>query len=237
MSEYGYVITYEDPQYAYAGDLQDATAQVRRDLDKYAPGKAPRVMGPLGGKLTLNVPSISSSQDMASVLSQLVQSYRDRGGHFRVQQTAGAFHVIPAEVRDVNGNWAANLSVLDNSISISPEERTEYGMIDAICTAVSQVAHVNVKVGIGAGQGIAGEGDAPRYHLEASNEPARSVLLRALAAANGGRRTWMLLYDFGGKTYFLSILAVPDLSPMPQQVKIAPQPPGRPVLSGADAGP
>jgi hypothetical protein len=234
VSEYGYVITYEDPRYSFEGDLQDVTAQVRRDLSKYAPDKVPKVIGPLGGKLTLNVPPVTTSQDIASALNQLIQFKTGNGGHFRVQQTAGVFHVIPTEVRDVNGNWATNPSILDIPISMSLEKRTEYGTLDAICKAVGLAAHVNIRMGAGVGQGVMPDGDAPLYPLEASNESARSVLLRALASTSSRRRTWMLLYDFGEKTYFLSILGVPDLSSAAQQPQIVRQPLPQPVLSPAD---
>jgi hypothetical protein len=234
ISQYGYMITYEDPRYTYQGDLQDVTAQVRRDVNKWAPGKAPKVIGPRGGKLTLNLPPITKSQDMESTLNQLTQLESANGGHFRVQQTDGVFHVVPTEVRDINGNWAPNTSILDVPISVPLEKRTEYGTINAICNAVSLAAHVNVRVGAGVGQGVAPDGDTPLYPLEASTESARGVLLRALASTSNRRRTWMLLYDFGEKAYFLSILAVPDLSPTLSQPKTAPQLQQRPALSPAD---
>src|SRR5262245_50324575 len=46
---YGWIITYEDPPYANADDLVDVTETVRRDLDKYKPGEAPKVFAPKGG--------------------------------------------------------------------------------------------------------------------------------------------------------------------------------------------
>src|SRR5256885_13941815 len=49
-SKFGGVITYEDPAYVYSGDISDVTESVRRDLDKFEPGKAPRVLVPKGGK-------------------------------------------------------------------------------------------------------------------------------------------------------------------------------------------
>jgi hypothetical protein len=235
VSEYGYVITYEDPRYVYEGDLEDVTTQVRKDVNKYAPGKVPKIVGPLGDRRALAIRGVAGSQDMATVLNQLVQSKAEHGGHFRVQQTADAFHVVPTEIRDSNGNWAANPSVLDVPISLTARESSEYAMIDAICSAVSVAAHVNVKVGAGVGQGLVPEGGGPPlYHLEASNEAARNVLLRALAATHRGRQTWMLLYDATEREYFLSILEVPDRSPKPQQAQTPAQAPQRTALSPAD---
>jgi hypothetical protein len=105
VSRYGYVITYEDPRHAYEGDIQDVTTKVRKDLEQYPP--APKVIVPLGGTLTLTIPSSSSisPQAVASVLEQLmrVQSTRGEGGHFRVVQSGDVFHVLPTEVRDRSG--------------------------------------------------------------------------------------------------------------------------------------
>ena len=44
--KYGWIVTYEDPPYAYDGDLVDVTEKVRKDLDKFKPGEAPRVFIP-----------------------------------------------------------------------------------------------------------------------------------------------------------------------------------------------
>ena len=51
--KYGWTITYEDPPYVHESELVDVTDKVRRDLDKFEPGKAPRVLIPKGGTLTV----------------------------------------------------------------------------------------------------------------------------------------------------------------------------------------
>ena len=107
VARYGYVITFEDPRRTYEGDLQDVTALVRNDLNKYQFGRVPKVTVPRGGRLTLQLPSSASAttQEMASVLDQLmrIQSRRSEGGHFRVIQDEDVFHILPTEVRDRNG--------------------------------------------------------------------------------------------------------------------------------------
>ena len=155
VARYDYVITYEDPRFLYEGDLQDVATQVRRDLDQYPPGKAPKVIVPRGGKLAVTLPSSASvnMQTSASVLDQLTraQSIRGEGGHFRVVQVGDVFHVAPTEVRDRNGNWIARSSILDIPISLPMEDRSEVGMLDAIVKAVSAEAHVKVYLGGGVG--------------------------------------------------------------------------------------
>src|SRR5687768_5365392 len=46
-TRHGRVVTYEDPRYLYSGDIKDVTREVRRDLDRFPPGQAPKVLVPL----------------------------------------------------------------------------------------------------------------------------------------------------------------------------------------------
>jgi len=227
VARYDYVITYEDPRFSHEDDLQDVTAQVRRDLDQYPTGKAPKVIGPRGGKLTLTLPSSApvNSQTMASVLDKLIraQSTRGEGGHFRVMQVGDVFHVVPTEVRDRNGNWIAQSSILDSPISLPTENRSEVGMIDAIVKAVSADAHVKVHIGSGIGGGIANPNRPASYRLGADNERASDVLMRALVLLNDPkagtwipqRLRWQLFYDHDGNEYYLNFSVVPDLPSAP----------------------
>lgn len=229
VARYDYVITYEDPRFAYEGDLQDVTTQVRRDLDRYPPGKAPKVIRPRGGKLTITLPSSASvnTQTVAAVLDQLMraQSSRGEGGHFRVVQVGDVFHVLPIEIRDRNGNWTAQSSILDAPISLPTEDRSEVGMLDAIIKAVSAEAHTKILGGNvgGMGGGIANPDRPASYRLGADNERARDVLMRALVLLNDPkagtwypqRLRWQLFYDRDDNSYFLDISPVPDLPPAP----------------------
>jgi hypothetical protein len=70
------VINYEDPPYVYRGDMDDVTESVRRDLDKFAPRKAPRVFVPKGGKLEfVVVQHANGSPDASRTLAKLVSDY------------------------------------------------------------------------------------------------------------------------------------------------------------------
>jgi hypothetical protein len=228
VARYGYVITYEDPPFSYEGDLRDVTTQVRRDLDRYSPGKAPKVLVPRGGTLTVSLPSSASgvsTQTMASALGQLVRAHssRDQGGRFRVVQVGDIFHIVPYEIKDRNGNWIAQNSILDSPISLPIEDRTEVGMLDAVVTAVSSVAHAKIHISGGFGMGIENPDRPASYRLGANNEPARDVLMRALVLLNDPkagtwrpqRQRWQLLYDSDASSYFLDISPVPDLPSAP----------------------
>jgi len=232
VAKYGTVITYEDPRYEYTGDLEDATARVRTDLNRYPSGQAPKVIVPLGGKLSVS----SSSTDMSAVLKQIVQA--SDHGHFRVEQAGNIFHVVPTEKRDRDGNWLAPSSILDVSISLPEQDRTAYGTIKAICQAVSAAAHVHVGVGTGVWSGgLTSDSGPVEYRLGANNEHARSVLLRALAILTppnaNTKQTWLLFYGSPqDPSYALNLMAVPGppLKEPPAPAPPAPQP-GSPSVS------
>jgi len=222
VARYGSVITYEDPPYVYAGDIQDVTNQVRKDLDKYPSGKAPKVMIPRGGKLTFSLASTASAdavQDLRPSLDRLVRMGRETGGHFRVLESGGAFHVIPTQVRNAEGNWADTASILDRPISIPTRDRTQFELLSDFCNAVTSAGHIEVKLGLAGSTGI---GADARYSFGANNEVARDVLMRVLATIPlKTKTTWVLFYSVSDKAYYLSFLAVPNLGPKVQAPPVA----------------
>jgi hypothetical protein len=173
--KYGYVVTYEDPRYQYGGDLidisRDATARIR-------------TLVPVGGAVSFSVPTqVSGSRTLGSVLDQLLQAHAalQKGGHFRVLEEGGVFHVVPAEVQDHDGNWQPQVPVLDLAITI-PKLTNADGimMLRAICEALSNADGRPVLVGtIPLNLLSQHHGD-----LEANTEVARAVLLRALALSS-----------------------------------------------------
>ena len=222
MQKYGSVITYEDPRYSYADDLEDDTERVRKDLDKYPSGKAPRVIGPVGGSLSVS----SSSGEVGDILSQVIQA--SEHGHFQVVRTGDVLHVVPTEARDVNGNWMPQTSILDARISLPAQDRSAYETVSAICQAVGAAAHVHVGfVGIPLG-GLQGENAAPppTYRLEANGESARSVLMRAMAMIFPERKkTWLLLNGSPQDAeYGLNVMDVPGAPPLQILSPLSPSP-------------
>jgi hypothetical protein len=222
VSRYGYVITYEDPRHIYEEDVEDVTSKVRKDLDKHPPGSAPRVIVPKGATLNFELPSTSlpNAQNIAVVLEHLVQVQQGArlGGHFRVERDGEVFHVVPTEVRDRNGNWAAQGSIFDVRISLPMEGRNESEMLDAIVNAVSAKTSYKIYIGSGIGEGIVSASNPRPYQLGADNERAQDVLMRALALVSDPsqgtwhpqRLTWQLFYDNSLSAYFLNALSVPD---------------------------
>ncbi len=84
-NKYGWIITYEDPRYVHETDVVDVTLSVRKDLDKYKPGEAPKVLGPRGGVLELTydvVPNINTPPYPAMVVQKLRFSRNLRCAHY-----------------------------------------------------------------------------------------------------------------------------------------------------------
>jgi hypothetical protein len=204
QTRYAVMITYEDPPYTHPDDLQDVTSKVVRNYSQRTPGPVPRVIVPMGGVLSVQIPTAPhlTSRDLAAVLQQLVEERTPRGGHFRVEQAGDVFHVIPTEVRDGSGNWAPQGALLDTAISLPAQERTEKQLYSAITSAVTGATHTKVALVVNGGilMGVSSEHRSAQSlptTIEATQEPARSVLMRALAL-HQTRRTWALLCSLEG---------------------------------------
>jgi hypothetical protein len=224
VSRYGYVITYEDPRRVYQEDVEDVTNNVRKDLDKHPSGSAPRVIVPKEAILNFELPSSSSpnAQSIALTLEHLMQIQHGAGGggHFRVERAGEVFHIVPTEVRDRDGNWAAQGSILDVHISLPMESRSEAEMLDAIAGAVSAKTSFRIYIGSGIGKGITNANNPRPYQLGADDERAQDVLTRAFSllsdptqtAWHPQRLTWQLFYDNSLAAYFLNASGVPNRS-------------------------
>ena len=173
---HGVVITYEEPPYVNADQIEDVTAKVRRTP---APvGK--RVLVPRGGPFEFNY---APTDNLLSVLQRLTTEYRGTGygGTFAVRQSRDAFHVVPVEFRNTLGNDEPYTPILDTRITIAPdpgEMRSAYQALNAISAALTRATGITI-----------GPGTVPmnvlmktKVELRATDEPARSVLLRTLAA-------------------------------------------------------
>lgn len=207
---YGLIISYEDPEYVFAGDLQDVTAAVRRDLDK--PGPHPAVIVPRGPALHFAYPVSNGKpqEEMTALLARMLAEYAKAGGAvFRVQQRTNKWgrmwEVVPAEVRDKNGRMVTAKPVLDYGVSISTEERTAMQMFALICRELSQVTGRKIERGTVPLNAFF----ALRVQMGADvSQPAREVLEKLLGKFMGPL-SWSLFYDPGTDAYFLNIDMVP----------------------------
>ncbi len=227
LERFPVVITYEDPRFEHSRDIKDVTDAVRNPL---ALASTQRVLVPRGGILRASYElSVATGQptDMGDVLRRILAANDTgpAGGRFRVLEAGGVFHVVPTAVRNAEGAWVTQASVLDTRISISVHGVNGFQLLDAIATEIEDASALRI--------GVAGEkfnNTLARYRgdMEAADELARDVLLRALHAISE-RFTWRLFYGPGVKYYILNLdVAAAAAGDSPQFVLPLPPRPGRP---------
>ena len=211
---YGYAITYEDPFYVYAGDLQDVTLQVRKDLSNYSdPSKAPRVIVPRGAAFTVTYDIDAATRRPTSARAVMESVLRAQaatgiGGTFRLEQSGDLLHVLPKTARNFNGEVVKQSSILDAVITMTDEERSAAEALDAFCEAVTAATHVGVRTGM---YPLNLFHRQQRMRTGASNEKARDVLTRLLADMPL-RVTWAIYNAPPEGGYLLHIASVSDRS-------------------------
>jgi hypothetical protein len=208
--EYGWIVNYEDPRYFSSFELLDATDP---DFRKSNPSEK-GLIGIAGGSFQsifqepANVTSPSLSEEEA-VLKKIVSDYNASGnpGKFAVRrETDNEFTIVGVAVKNEQGQDQPVGSILDTTITLPPAERNADDTINLIFRSVSEKTGAKLinrfevnnllltsMVKIGGGQ-----------------DPARSYLLRTLAATN--RPTvWTFAYGicadraFGREDYYNGI--------------------------------
>jgi hypothetical protein len=209
----GCVITYEDPRYFHDGEVADVTQSVRKDLDKYRPGEAPRVIVPKGGALAVDYdafPGTKAPINTLATIQQLLNNHANAGGsgRFRVEQQGEIFHVIPNAFKNYSGEMTPQQSLLDTVISLSPEERSGTQTLKALCSAISQQSQALVLVGtIPVNRFL-----HYRDNRELKSEKARDALVDLLRSVDPkGNLSWQLLGGPGPDPYYLNIHRVTPL--------------------------
>jgi hypothetical protein len=214
IRSYPITITYEDPRYEYSGDIKDITDQVLKSPNL----SSHRVLIPRGGVLQATY-QVSRDTSQPVSVADTVQSIVDAqnasviGGRFAVYQRGGAFHIVPSEARDSRGIWVKQRSILDTPITFSSEESNGVELIEAILKRVGEASGANI-LGLSAERFL---NLFFRYKgtIEAKDEPARDVLMRALHSISP-RLTWVLNYDHSGLYYVFAA----DLSAEPPAEEI-----------------
>jgi hypothetical protein len=228
LERFPVVITYEAPRFEYSRDIKDVTHAVRNPL---APPSTQRVLVPRGGILQASYElSVATGQptDMGEALRRILEANNagPAGGRFRVLEAGGVFHVVPTAIRNAEGAWVPQASVLDTRITISVHDVNGFQLLDAIATEIEDASGVRI--------GVAGENfnnTLARYRgdMEAADEVAREVLLRALHAISE-RFTWRLFYGAGVKYYVLNLdVAAERPNEQPQFMLPPPPRPGDPT--------
>lgn len=205
--KYGWIVTYEDPPYAHESDLVDVTEKVRKDLDKYKPGQAPKVFVPKGGPLELEYDVDPVTKKPAApdvVIQQLLDAYAVNGkaGAFRLEKEGQRLHIIGTSARNKDGVWTAHESVLATVITLPAQKRNGMKLLEDFCAAVSQSGGTPVVIGTVPTSLLI------RYETEAGtkDQKARTFLVNELDRMTGhARLSWQLFYSAQTKTYYLNI--------------------------------
>jgi hypothetical protein len=183
---HGWRITYEDPLYLFAADIEDVTDAVSRSSDR-----SRRVLIPRGGAFTFSYPPRLEPE---AVLEALLEAYRWSGhpGPFRLRRAGDVFHVVPVMARNAEGTLEPYRSLLDVRITLPEVERDVLGTIQAMLQEVSSVTGRQV----GLGRVPINLFHHTRVMTGANDEPARAVLQQALDAT-ARPLSWRLLCDPG----------------------------------------
>ncbi|HKX32561.1 MAG TPA: hypothetical protein VJ302_33050 [Blastocatellia bacterium] len=204
---YGWVVTYEDPRYSHDSEISDVTLKVRRDLDKYKPGEAPKVFIPKGGALEFTYGVATSTNlpnDPAIVLQKLLdaQTASDHGGRFRIESSGKIMHVIPTAIKNRKGQLVPQESVLDMRISLPAKERTVVQKLEDVCAALSQATQVRVELGTIPESWFSRHRDSQG----AVRQRARDILIDTFKTLDFGTNlSWRLLYGPRSNRYSLNI--------------------------------
>ncbi len=206
---YQIVITYEEPAWVAATDVEDVTQAI---IQANGPGKAAPavpIIGPRKAAVSFEYaldPAKGRPTDYADLLSALLFQYDAAGapGQFRFEGGDGIYHLIPARLTDENGQWAAVQPVLSTPVRLADEERTVDDTLDEIVAQLNEASQVKV-----------GWGFVPlnlfnqtRIRLSVDGVPAREVM-RQILELLPRRATWRLNYDPTTKRYYLSFLLLP----------------------------
>jgi hypothetical protein len=198
------VITYEDPPFAHPDDTLDVTESVRRDLHQYAPGKAPRVIVPRGGELSVEYDRDEPLEVvLARVLSESTRVVSS--ATFRTEETNGIIHVIPQSIKSATSETVSVRSVLDARIELPAQERDGMQMLEAWATAVSTSSKQQIIIGSAPLQMFLNYKDAQGLTSQSGREALTEILTRA---GKGKKLSWQLFYEPGLRMYALNIYRV-----------------------------
>jgi hypothetical protein len=207
--KYGFVITYEDPEFTNPLDIQDVTAVVAaKHAGRVSDGR--RILVPKGGAFQFHyaVDNGKPQEDTKTLLRRMVTEYASLGNSsFDVEERPTKrepeWHVIPTKVRNEAGQFVQRTALLDNTISISRQERSALDMLGEMCQQLTLLSGRHV------GIGLVPTNPFLAYHAElgASNQSARDVLADLLDRFQTPM-VWQLFYDPGLKWYMLNIRVV-----------------------------
>ena len=162
----GMPINYEDIPYLWSGDVVDVADQVMRP-EQRAMRPTHRVLIPKGGQLSISLPTLidgpQQSTTVRYLLDQLVsaQTASKLSGEYTVQESGGAFFVLPKKALDAFGSSVSVQSVLETRVTFPFASRSGLETLQEIFRQVGQngravlmgtvplngMAHVQISMG------------------------------------------------------------------------------------------
>jgi hypothetical protein len=203
-SRFNRVITYEDLPLVHADDVVDVTESVRRDLNKYAPGKAPKVFVPRGGELNLE---FNQDDPLEVVLSQVLSESEQvtTSATFRIEQANRIIHIIPHSMKGPTGETTAVRSILEAPVQLPAKERTGMQMLEAWRESVTTNSKKRVIIGAAPFKLLLSYKDDKGLSSQNARDALTEILMRS---GKDAKLSWQLLYDPGQKVYAINVHSI-----------------------------
>ena len=203
----GWVLTYEDPEWTFAGDLQDRSVLLGQPYDATRPDPVPK-----GGPFKFSFPvtaRLTTAEGRAELVQALLHDYHllpDHHGEFTMIQTADAIHVVPAQAKNAQGQLETRTSLLDTPIQLAAGTRSAMAVTQEVINAVASAT--GKKVGVFLVPTNLFFQTKVTVDERATDNTARAALIHILKAT-GRPLSWSLAYLPGAhQGYALSVHAV-----------------------------
>ncbi len=181
--EFGIAVSVEDPPYVFRDDIKDVPAEVAR-----TPNQRQRVLAPKGGRLEVRFALNSDGlpRDLPGLLRDLVAAANTQFPFaYRVDRAGARFTLVPTRTRDALGQVTEIMSLMDRRVTIPPGVRSIAESARLMAEALSAQTGRRVDCCQAYVAGI--PWGMAEIAFQATDEPARNVLTRLIAAASPDR--------------------------------------------------
>lgn len=223
----GVPVNYEDPLYAYSGDLSDVTDKANAEFRTASPAR--RLMAPRPSKLTMDV-SINTEKSTGRVANPImviqnaIAAYSTGGGagEFSVIEDSGSLYIAPQRIKNGKGNMESRTAVMDTVVLLQPTGTTSMEAIETLCSNLTGLVGHQVAIATVPTNMLINRTVDRSQKLQGSVRTILEKILNPIAqqatdkeAASYPKLAWSLLYDPGMNTHFLNIRVVMVEVPLP----------------------
>jgi len=194
---YGWVISYEDPEWVVPSETQDVTDEVRRDH-----ATMPRVLIPRASAFAFRLPAVKPGVgERVSLLQELISASEMAGnpGQFRVFESDGVLHIAPRE-KEVSGPYSLQAALLETEISIAEKDWNTLSVLEAFCKELTKNSGREVELGI-----IPINTFVHHHGLYKATAMNARDFLSSLLSRVGDGYSWQLFCDPSDRSYALNI--------------------------------